>query len=635
MKTFLLAITILTMVYGEMMGQARPAGGRRGSSIVDDSTKQVYGPTTSRYLYERDIRKGQLNFSFIDTTIIDYHKQFDPIDKGEYKYQDLGNIGTAIRPLFYSVPDQIGAWSGYDVYDYYMRSYEDIQYYDTKSPFSFFSIFWGDKGRAVTDAGFSRNINERWNFGLDYKNKYIDKLIGRRRRGDRNVENVSFDLYTWYRSKDLKYDVLGNYIRTKHKVNEMGGVIVDSIDTPVKEYYNTNASPRFTEAKGIGLRSYIHTFQRYALNDWVRVFHSFDYGKQENEFFDFPLRESNVKFDHVEIVFKDTVSDKSRLKEMVNKGGISGGNGNYYYELYYKNRDIKYSYSHLDTDSLGIPVDFMEHYTGFSTGGSIDSLVTYEVSGEYLFGGNHKLHGRVDTKWTEFYVTKSLYEPSFMQKAYRGHFDYWVNEFVPISTIQTHGALKLNTDFIFVRPFITYTTLTNNVYFSKVSSLDTVQQVVPVQADRSAFIFQGGVDVKFKLKKFTIMASAINTHVNGGSSEGVQIPFYFLNGRAYFHDIFFDGNLDLQVGVDVNWKSDYFAPGYDPVIQQFYIQDEFMVKGYWLCDAYINAKFDVVRVFFKVNNIGSAITQSGYLITPYYPGIGTFFDVGFNWSFYE
>ncbi|MEL7004458.1 MAG: hypothetical protein AAFN93_17235, partial [Bacteroidota bacterium] len=29
---------------------------RRGSSILDDSTKQIYGPTTSKYTFEKNIK---------------------------------------------------------------------------------------------------------------------------------------------------------------------------------------------------------------------------------------------------------------------------------------------------------------------------------------------------------------------------------------------------------------------------------------------------------------------------------------------------------------------------------------------------------------------------------------------------
>ena len=71
---------------------------RKGSRIVDDTTKQIYGPNTSRYFYESDIFFNRERIHPIDTLIRNFHR-FTYVQQNNNLYQDLGNIGTAIQPV--------------------------------------------------------------------------------------------------------------------------------------------------------------------------------------------------------------------------------------------------------------------------------------------------------------------------------------------------------------------------------------------------------------------------------------------------------------------------------------------------------------------------------------------------------
>ena len=94
----------------------------------------------------------------------DFHR-FNDVQRNENLYQDLGVIGTSIRPIYYDVPDQIGVSSGYDIFNVYWDR-EQIKYWDTKSPYSNMHVIIGGRGRSITRATYSRNISPRWNFGL-------------------------------------------------------------------------------------------------------------------------------------------------------------------------------------------------------------------------------------------------------------------------------------------------------------------------------------------------------------------------------------------------------------------------------------------------------------------------------------
>ena len=133
---------------------------RRGSRVIDDTTKQIYGPRTSRYYYEEDVFFNTFALRQVDTVIRNFHR-FDEVRRNENLYQDLGTEGTAIRPIYYQVPENIGVSSGFNVYDVYWER-EKIKYWDTKSPFSNMNVVLGGRGRSITRATYSRNISPNW-----------------------------------------------------------------------------------------------------------------------------------------------------------------------------------------------------------------------------------------------------------------------------------------------------------------------------------------------------------------------------------------------------------------------------------------------------------------------------------------
>src|SRR6185295_15893085 len=95
---------------------------RTRSSIVNDSVKIIYGPKTTLSTTEGEIFENKKNsYIPLDTSIYNLHR-WDFVQKNENKYQDLGNVGTAINPLFPQVSGVIGAAPGFKVYDLYYES---------------------------------------------------------------------------------------------------------------------------------------------------------------------------------------------------------------------------------------------------------------------------------------------------------------------------------------------------------------------------------------------------------------------------------------------------------------------------------------------------------------------------------
>src|SRR5690606_25219450 len=87
------------------------------SQILDDSTQLVYGAYTTYYTTFERIKNNDFRLTKIDTLVENLHN-FEFVSR-DYRYQDLGVIGTSMKPVFYEPPKQIGAYAGFTSYEPY------------------------------------------------------------------------------------------------------------------------------------------------------------------------------------------------------------------------------------------------------------------------------------------------------------------------------------------------------------------------------------------------------------------------------------------------------------------------------------------------------------------------------------
>src|SRR5688500_15972246 len=85
---------VLTMVIVMLCltATAQNMPSRQGSRIIDDTTKQIYGPNTSRYFYETEVFYKREILHPIDTLIKNFQR-WNYVQRYNNLYQDLGNIG--------------------------------------------------------------------------------------------------------------------------------------------------------------------------------------------------------------------------------------------------------------------------------------------------------------------------------------------------------------------------------------------------------------------------------------------------------------------------------------------------------------------------------------------------------------
>jgi hypothetical protein len=640
LRQFSVLILLAICISASAQDDEGPAQRKKRSRVIDDSTKQVYGPNTSKFYYEHDVFYNRPVIHTIDTLIKNFHR-YNYVQGNNNFYQDLGNIGTAIRPVFYQAPDVIGARSGVDAYDLYWDS-ERIRYYDTKSPYSNMNVVLGGKGRSMTRATFSRNINPRWSFGITYRGFFIDKQVPERTgKGDRVTRSNYYDFFTSYYTKDSVYRIIANFRRMFHRIEEFGGVRQNASDSSFQGYFAPNLKVWLGDAESNDLRLNIHFNHQIKIGEALQVYHVLDRYRQKAKFLD--IYAADGEFFPFQNIESDSAHDVSKFKSVRNEAGIKGNLLKLFYNGYVAIRHYTNTYNHWFDNSDVAYTKGSENYLGGRMELNIDSVGLLSGWAEIKQDardaegvGNYRIEGRLVSKWFEASVKQMRYQPSFMQQSYIGAFHEWQQQsFDAVESSQLNGYIHYRSKVLNVSPGLTFTRLSNYVFFEAGSASDTMR-ASPVQSSGNQVIFSP--ELRFSLTFFrhiVVSNQTVYTSLIENADDAIRVPEIFANTQVSYANIHFNGNLDMHAGVDIHWRSPYYAPAYDPAIRQFYNQDTFKLNAFPVVDLFLNAKIKRGRIFLKWNNLVQIVTKTGYFATPYYPGQRNIIDFGFDWSFYD
>jgi hypothetical protein len=602
--------------------EAEETDGRR--ALLDDSTRQVYGPKTTLYFFEKDLKRNRLKLYEQDTLLNNFHN-YDPVAKGGWKYQDLGNIGSAAKPVFYQVPELIGLTSGFHAYDLYFRDPAKRRFFDTKSPFTEMSAFFGGGNRNLLDIAFARNISPRWNVGLDYNTQRVRKTLNPSNRDDHMAEQNSYGLHTNYRSENGNYWLLGSFSRMRHQVFEIGGIIPPAIDPSSLYFTYEDAKVWLQNSRARDLRHDYHLYHEYKLGNGLQIYHTLD-RKNQNIVFESDLTTSDsLFFNKNRFNQPDTTQNRSDFAEWRNEVGVKGSFKGFYYNAFTRLRNGRMQSPFFPEQKE----TFDELYLGGELIGQLSEKWSISADGEYLIPGAFRIHGLFVSPWLELEYTKALYKPTSVQQIYYGNHYRWNNDFDNIGVDQIKGRIKLDFKGISLRPNLTLNRVNKYVFFN--------EERIATQATGEAFMIMPGLIANVQVgKKFRWDTEMIFTQVSGEGADNFRIPNFYANTRFYFDSPLFDENVFVQLGIDLRYKSSYFAEAYNPSFQQFYLQNTFDVYAYPVADLFLDFRINRTRVLFKYNHLNAGMmSEEGYFVTPDYTGYRSFLDLGITWYLFD
>ena len=218
----------LVLLFG-LLSEAEPGWAQVRIPTMGDTTSRSqedtvkYGPETTFYFQQSSLQHNRMRQQTLDTTLTGAHN-FHPVEAAGSDVQYLGILGMSVRSIFPEPPSVPGVLSGFNAFDAYVAEPREIKYYNTKSPYILLRPTFGGKGRNVGDVIFTQNVRANWNVGVEYRWLSIEPQIGVASRNDRLVESSQINVFTYYHTKNKKYDLLANFTRFGHNVEEYGGI---------------------------------------------------------------------------------------------------------------------------------------------------------------------------------------------------------------------------------------------------------------------------------------------------------------------------------------------------------------------------------------------------------------------------
>ncbi|QKG56261.1 hypothetical protein GKZ68_06150 [Hymenobacter sp. BRD128] len=665
-----------------LLGLGAPLAAR--AQIVDDSTKVLYGPKTTRVISEAEVRRDSTGGTPIDTALTQWPQARFWAHDTTFQ-QDLGVLGSASHPLLYQPNYQLGARFGRNAFDRNTRDGSEVPYYDSRSPYSFFRYVQGSRGEQVFEINYSRSLKKNFSIGIDYERIAGNQVLAVN-TSQWQVEHNNFTLYSRFQTEDGRYHLLANYSASRQRTRELGGIWPTATES-LTELKGLNSFFKYDLERvylspGINIddRDQVHVFQSYRLaQKGFTAYHVLDVRRQYNGYTDNALPRDASGF----LLFypqattfpgsgtlRNSVAtdDRATFRQIENTFGLLGRTDRIEYNVYgrYRNAWLSQLTTPLGRSGTGLrlqtvgssPADTIvaPHYFGqLFVGGTASfnyrSIYAVEVAGEYLpydngsvkvpgAGAEYWLRGRIRTGPLSAELLLNSYSATLTQRVFIGNNYTWTNlsdnkwqsTFGNTTTQQLTGRLRQRL------PFLAEHSIELSASAARIAGLLFYNQYgVPEQLSSaiadSKVLLIGFARHRARLGNVYFDNQA--TYTRGGDGAGLRIPALVTESRVYYQRRVFGHALFAQVGGELYYQSSYRGYNYAPSTQQFYVQDRFTIGNYAVANVFVAADISSASLFLKVAYLNQGLGRDGYFTAPYYTGYPRRFQFGVRWRFFS
>ena len=642
---------------------ARPAA---RAQVLDDSTKVLYGPKTTRVIYEAEVLRDSTSGTMLDTTLTRWTQNRFWFHDTTFQ-QDLGQLGTASRPMLYQPNLQLGARFGRNVFDKYARDPVTVPYYDSRSPYSFFRVVQSGEGEQVFEISYSRSLRKNFSVGVAYERFASNKVLASNAR-EGLVEHSNLLFFGRYQTENDRYRLLFNFSNVRHRSVEQGGIrpIIlrttlpsgrDSLsgETRPQDLFNYDRqSIQLTKAQNTEHRDRLHFTQTYRLlSRGLTLFHTFDGFRQYNSYYDAELPRNSTSGQPAYLLYYPrairnytTTLDRAEYRQIENTLGVLGRTEAVEYRLYARRRDAELLSQTLSTESTGNVLNLVQAaprrsygqlFVGGTAAFNYRKIYAIEAAGEYKLFDEYWARASVRTGPLSAEVLRTSYSPTLTQQEFVGNHYEWhhldedgnptfSNTTADHLTVRLRQRLPLFADHHFEASG-SVVNISRLVYYGT----NAEPQQLDAGEDKQLLIISGRHQVR--LGRFSFDNQA--TYTEGGDGRGLRIPRLVTFSRLYYQSYIFRKAMFSQIGAEVYYQSRFRAYDYSPSTQQFYVQDNFTIRNYPLVDVFFVADIKAVSIFLKWAYVNQGIYHDGYFTTPYYTGYPRRFVLGIKWNFFN
>ncbi len=583
--------------------------------------------------------------TYVDTTLTilkDY--KFNYLRKDDFDVIPFSNLGQTYNSLSYNFSsDNLMPSFGSRARHFNYMEIDDINYYYMPTPFTELMYKTAFEQGQLLDAFFTVNTSKQFNFSIAYKGM---RSLGKYQHILTSTGNFRFT--TNYKTKNNRYNARAHIVMQDLFNEENGGIEDNDIinfESGNPEFIDRSVfDPAFENAESVldGKRFYFdHSYNLIQQKDSLSTntlsignivsfedkFYQFDQDSQ-NSFFGDAFVNSSLRD---RVTLEDFYAEVN-AKYYNNKIGLLKFNVTY--------NDFNYGYNsivslngnqitnRLKGNVISVGGEYKNKIGAFLVHGKFGINVSGDFDGNFLNGkAEYNINNDAEV---EARININSRAPDYNFLLYQSDYiNYnWKNNYNNIETRQL--AFKLKSKKI-IDIELDYTSIDNFTYFEK-STVDN-NLVRPNQSDETINYFRLKVNKDIRYNKFTLNNTIRYQNVLDG--EGIiNVPEIVTRNTLYYSNHLFKRALFLQTGVTFSYFTKYNMNAYDPLLAEFYAQNENELGGFPRLDFFINAKIKQTRIFLKAEHFNSSITGYNFYSAPNYPYRDFVVRFGIVWNFF-
>ncbi len=634
-------------------GSMRSGGGSK-DSINFEKRNFADETATIRFRYLDTAR-----FRTLDSSITDYFSKV-PMDP---EYVNLGNNGTASRSLLYSPLMKAGWDPGFHAYDLFQFTLEDTRFLTTNKPYTKLTYLLGSRAEQQIGIMHTQNITPDWNAAFEYR---LVNAPGFYNSQNTNHKNIRFN--SNFSSKNRRYNAFLVALVNGIQSSENGGIVNDSFLLNKNPAYNdlfnipTNLAREARDA-GSFFNVALETGNKYS-NSSFMLRQQYDFGKKDS-------------------TITDSTVVRFFLPRLRIEHSIQYGNRSYRFYDVQGYRDSSYYADNYAVTTVQDTVNYRDKWSELSNDFSLiqfpDALnplqflkvgaTLYNIRGRLTPGDdafiNLKLHGEYRNRTKNRKWDMLLYGEFYAVGRNSG--DYDVQARLRSDLGRKWGSIELSgrnvnrtPSYLFLKP-----TAFPVIYNGSLNDENTIQlqakiynpkQLLGLSAEYdilSNYVYLEGFNtVKQAGSLFSLLRLGLNKEFRLRKSWKWYLDIYFqtITGNAplnlpmvYTRNRFaYEGsvfrNLALSTGFDIRYHTAYKAPGYSPLLGQFFYQDDILLSPLPDIAAYVNFRIRNFTGFTRLENLNSLTFINGFGFKnnnteiPFHPYPGLLFRFGFIWD---
>ena len=594
--------------------------------------------------------------SYIDTTLtIKKEYSFNYLRRDIFGLMPLANEGqtyNTLKPNFQNIGNL--PQFGFEAKHFNYLQANQIKYYSVPTPLTelYFKTVM-QQGQSL-DAFVTMNTNERLNFSLAYKGlrstgRFVNQLSS----------SGNFRFTTNYNTKNKRY-FLKIHATVQDILNaENGGIVFNkNFESNNPDFQDRNRLEVYLRDANTllkGNRYFIDQLYRINANDSNNnLFVNYQF-LHENKFFDYKQQTilTPITFpNQIQPTFisrfgdsyrSSTIDDKTNFSMYYNKlQAIYANNNLGEFKFFVDDSQYNYFYnSTLIVRDKTIPSALTNRFT--SIGGqyfyqknkinanlSIANSITNQGITDINLRASYQIN---DENEVSLHYQKVNKAPNINYNFYQSSYVLynWFNNFKN----EKYNNINLTAITKWVDIDLQYSIQNDRLYFGQIPNAATnVLEVKPLQFNGSINYAAVKLSKNFDYGNFGIDNTVLFQKTTQ-SSKILNVPEIVIRNSIYYTNTAFKKAMEYQTGFTTNYFTAYYANDYNPLIGEFYVQEQKKIGNFPLVDFFINAKVLQTRIFLKAEHFNSIFTKQNYYSAPSYPYRDFIVRFGLVWNFFQ